>query len=144
MKHLISCIDSLTLSSGRAEFFSEPVELQLDYWVLVPTSAPQSVEAASSASAPSATGQKKSDAGSTRADSKKLSGGGGAISHLGSTASSVGADMTTSKLSIKTNIRYMLVQRSANPDAATHNAFIMQYWVKEKKTKGQRCSLSDS
>jgi len=43
--------------------------------------------------------------------------------------------MTTTKLSIKTNIRFMLVQSSANP--ATHNAFAMQTWVNEKKTKGQ-------
>ncbi len=95
--------------SSRIEFFSEAVDLQLDYWVSTDsTPAVPAFEGFSSLN--------QSVSGiSTDPSSTTLS-------------TSVG-----SKNTIKTSIRHMHVTRSATEPAA----FGMQYWVKEKKPKSK-------
>ena len=76
----------------------------------------------------SSSSSKKGDS-TSKAESRKGGGGG---------PGSGGGD---AKSSVKTSIRYMLIQRSptAAPSGAADgsNTFSMQYWVKEKKQKSK-------
>lgn len=93
--------------SRQSDFFSDPVDLQLDYWV-------------SNAFA-------GSEAYIKPDNRKSISGGAGG-------SNSSGPDL---KNSIKTSIRYMIVQRSLlhQSQSSDNSTFNMQYWVKEKKQK---------
>ena len=91
-----TCLEYVSFfSRTTSEFFSDPVDLQLDYWVSNQSSGPSDVK-------------RSSDSGS--------------------------------KNSIKTSIRYMLIQRSNVHSGGTegyNSSFMMQYWVKEKKQKSK-------
>eukprot|EP00095_Tigriopus_kingsejongensis_P006170 maker-scaffold40_size501252-snap-gene-4.17 protein:Tk06170 transcript:maker-scaffold40_size501252-snap-gene-4.17-mRNA-1 annotation:"phosphofurin acidic cluster sorting protein" len=108
---------------GRSEFFSDPVDLQLDYWIL--ESASNSFGLSSNA----AMSSKRNDG--SKGDSKKSS-------------------KDDTKSSIKTSIRYMQIQKSSSggiffgpasgnehqsQSGGTTCTFSMQYWIKEKKPK---------
>ena len=115
-------------SSGnpRSDFFSssEPVDLQLDYW----TSSEQTSSGAFSSS----------PFGSSSRHHRGDSSGG----LRGSDSKKGGVFGGEAKSSIKSSIRYMLIQRTvANAGTSSEepgaNAFTMQYWVKEKKQKSE-------
>ena len=132
-----------------SEFFSDPVDLQLDYWINE--------------------GNNNSNSAGAESSSHETSHHGHHAGHKsGHSASGSGSKRDSyhhhhkgkddSKSSIKTSIRYMVIQKSlsggitleepaasgnaAGPaaggvDPRSNSAFTMQYWVKEKKPKSE-------
>ena len=119
--------------SRGSEFFSDPVDLQLDYWI----------------------NEGNNNSESSNQESKSFS----ASSNSGSKRDSYHhKSKDDSKSSIKTSIRYMLIQKALSggisldegaagnlpaptPSSATPSSsgasFTMQYWIKEKKPKSK-------
>ncbi len=100
------------------------MELQLDYWV----SSDNTTADAPSSFNPNSSGGLLGGRGGRGGGDRNIASGGEVGSEL---SSSVSFESASSKSSIKTSIRHMLVQRSGD------DTFSMQYWVKEKKQKGK-------